>query len=240
VRRCRDSYHHDDGKGADMDKVTNTGSSPRGIAPPEAAAEQVRGHGAAAPRRRCAAVAIASVGLAAAGCSAVSHAAVARSVTTTGAAATATTTTAPPASPTAPISVATTSSPTAPVSASPAAAVPTLGQPAGLFAHGQGFGQVKPTKIFNGGDPTGLVTQVAWRSWGGAQAIATGISDYVGPNQTVAGGKEEPVTVVAFNLGICDSRLMYRAVEWYFPQHKQAFDPGRYEDICAGVYVPAS
>lgn len=165
------------------------------------------------------------------------------SATTTGAATTATAsapTTAPPASPTAPTSVATTSSPTAPVSASPAAAVPTLGQPAGLFAHGQGFGQVKPTKIFNGGDPTGLVTQVAWRSWGGAQAIATGISDYVGPNQTVAGGKEEPVNVVAFNLGICSGRLMYRAVEWYFPQHKQAFDPGHYEDICAGTYVPAS
>jgi len=239
MRRCRDSYHHDD-KGADMENARNTGSSPWGIAAREAAAEQVRGRGAAAQRRRCAAVAIASVGLAAAGCSAVSHAAVA---TTPGAAATATTpapTTAPPASPTAPTSVATTSSPAATVSASPAAAVPTLGQPAGLFARGQGFGQVKPTKIFNGGDPTGLVTQVAWRSWGGAQAIATGISDYVGPNQTVAAGREEPVTVVAFNLGICNGRLMYRAVEWYFPQHKQAFDPGRYEDICSGNYVPAS
>jgi hypothetical protein len=243
VRRCRDSYHHDDGKGADMDNARSTGSSPRGIAPQEAAAEQVRGRGATAPGRRCAAVAIASVGLVAAGCSAVSHAAVAPSATTPGAAATATTPapkTDPPASPTAPASVATTTSPTAPVSASPAAAVPTLGQPVGLFAHGQGFGQVKPTKIFNGGDPTGLVTQVAWRSWGGAQAIATGISDYVGPNQTVAGGKEESATVVAFNLGICNGRLMYRAVEWYFPQHKQAFDPRRYEDICAGVYVPGS
>src|SRR5579864_5025064 len=72
-----------------------------------------------------------------------------------------------------------------PASPSPPAAVPTLGQPAGVFAHGQGFGQVRPAEIFNGGDPTGLVTQVDWRSWGGAQAIATGISDYVGPNQTV-------------------------------------------------------
>jgi hypothetical protein len=125
-------------------------------------------------------------------------------------------------------------------SAGPSAAVPTLGQPAGVFAHGQGFGQVKPSRIFNGGDPTGLVTQVVWTSWGGAQAVATGISDYVGPGQTVAGGKEEPAAVVAFKLGICDGRLMYQAVEWYFPQHKQAFDPGRYEDICTGTYVPAS
>jgi hypothetical protein len=127
-----------------------------------------------------------------------------------------------------------------PASASPRAAVPTLGRPAGVFAHGQGFGRVKPSRIFNGGDPTGLVTRVVWRSWGGARALATGISDYVGPGQTVAGGTQEPAAVVAFKLGTCDGRLMYQAVEWYFPQHKQAFDPSRYEDICTGSYVPGS
>jgi hypothetical protein len=120
------------------------------------------------------------------------------------------------------------------------APVPTLGQPAGVFAHGQGFGQVRPPKIFNGGDPTGLVTHVAWKSWGGARAVAAGISDYVGPNETVAGGRQEPVSVVAFNLGTCGGKLMYRAVEWYFPQDKQAFDPGHYEDICTGTYVPGT
>jgi len=211
-----------------MNNARNTGSV---IAPREAAA---RGRGAAALRRLCAAAAIASAGLAAAGCSAVSHAATAPGATTPSAITTGTTSapaTTFPAAPTAPTSVVTSS-------AGPSAAIPTLGQPAGVFAHGQGFGQVKPAKIFNGGDPTGLVTQVVWRSWGGAQAMATGISDYVGPHQTVAGGREEPVTVVAFNLGICDGKLMYRAVEWYFPQHKQAFDPGHFEDICTGTYVP--
>ena len=128
----------------------------------------------------------------------------------------------------------------APASSRSRAALPTLGRLAGVFAHGQGFGQVKPSRVFNGGDPTGLVTHVVWRSWGGAQAVATGISDYVGPGQTVAGGTQEPVTVVAFKLGTCDGRLMYQAVEWYFPQHKQAFDLGHYEDICTGTYVPAS
>ncbi len=115
---------------------------------------------------------------------------------------------------------------------------PTLGQLTGVFARGQGFGQVKPAEIFNGGDPTGLVTHVVWKSWGGAQAVATGISDYVGPNQSVAGGNEEAATVVAFSLGTCDGKLMYRAVEWYFLQHGQAFDPSHYEDICTGIYVP--
>jgi hypothetical protein len=201
------------------------------------------GRAGAASRRLCAAVALGSAGLTVAGCSAVSHAAATPSTPTPSATSAATKpppAIASPASPTPATGVTTTSSPTGPASAGPAAAVPTLGQPAGVFAHGQGFGQVKPAKIFNGGDPTGLVTQVDWRSWGGAQAIATGISDYVGPNQTVAEGRQEPVTVVAFKLGICDGRLMYQAVEWYFPQHKQAFDPARYEDVCTGTYVPAS
>jgi hypothetical protein len=120
------------------------------------------------------------------------------------------------------------------------AAVPTLGQPAGLFAHGQGFGQVKPATVDNGGDPTGLVTAITWHSWGGSSATGTGTSDYVGPNQTVATGTQQPVTIVAFDLGDCGGRLMYRAVEWYFPQHRQSFNAHQYEDVCTGSYVPSS
>jgi hypothetical protein len=127
----------------------------------------------------------------------------------------------------------------APASVSPTAAagVPTLGQLAGDFAHGEGYGQVKPSKIFNGGDPTGLVSHVVWSSWGGAQASGTGTSDYVGPNQAVLDGTEEPATVVAFDLGTCDGKLMYQAIEWYFPQHGQSFNPNTYQDICTGSYV---
>lgn len=129
---------------------------------------------------------------------------------------------------------------TVPASASPSATpagVPTLGQLAGDFAQGQGFGQVKPAKIFNGGDPTGLVTHVVWSSWGGTQATATGTAEYVGPNQSVAQGTEESATVVAFDLGSCGGKYMYQAVEWYFPQHKQAFNPNTYENICTGSYA---
>jgi hypothetical protein len=128
---------------------------------------------------------------------------------------------------------------TAPATPSPtaAAAVPTLGQLAGDFAHGQGYGQVKPSRIFNGGDPSGLVTGVVWSSWGGAQATGTGTAEYLGPNQTIAQGTEEPATVVAFDLGPCDGKLMYQAIEWYFPQHGQSFNPNTYQDICTGSYV---
>jgi hypothetical protein len=118
------------------------------------------------------------------------------------------------------------------------AAVPVLGRRAGDFDYNsQGFGEVRPATVFNGGDPTGLVMHITWSSWGGNTAIGTGTSDYVGPNQTVAGGTEETVTIVAFDLGTCGGTLMYQAVEWYFPQHGQNFNPSQYEDICTGSYV---
>jgi hypothetical protein len=96
---------------------------------------------------------------------------------------------------------------------------------------------VKPQEVFNGGDPTGDVRNITWTTWGSAGALGSGISDYVAPGQTVAGGTEETVTIVAFDLGRCGGTLMYRAVEWYFPQHGEVFDPNQYEDICNGQYV---
>lgn len=119
--------------------------------------------------------------------------------------------------------------------------VPTLGQPAGVFSQGSvGFGQVRPSEVFNGGDPTGMVSTITWNSWGGSQATGVGQSDYVGPNQSVAQGTQESVTIVAFDLGTCSGKYMYQAVEWYFPQHGQSFDPSVYEDICTGSYVGSS
>ncbi|HUA27738.1 MAG TPA: hypothetical protein VMC03_02550 [Streptosporangiaceae bacterium] len=188
-------------------------------------------------RRRAAlgAVAMAGVALAAVtGCSSGGSTPAASSSPST---TTPATQAAAPAVPTTPVAT-TPAAPPSPPPTQPPAAAPTLGQPAGVFAHGSaGFGQVKPAKIFNGGDPTGLVTNVVWSSWGGTQATATGTSDYVGPNQSVAQGTEESATVVAFNLGTCDGKLMYQAVEWYFPQHGQAFNPNQYENICTGTYV---
>jgi hypothetical protein len=195
-----------------------TGSAPGGLVPGRAA---------------LGAVAIAGIALAAVtGCSSGSSSPSASAPKVTAPASTTPATQAATTSPSAPPVT------TPPATPSPsAAAVATLGQLAGVFAQGTGFGQVKPGKIFNGGDPTGLVTHVVWSSWGGAQATATGTSDYVGPNQSVAQGTEESATVVAFNLGTCDGKLMYQAVEWYFPQHNQAFNPNTYENICTGTYV---
>jgi len=116
---------------------------------------------------------------------------------------------------------------------------PTLGLMTGLFTHGAvGFGQVRPKEVYNGGDPTGLVTSITWHGWGQGQAIGTGRAEWVGPNQSVATGTFEPTRIVAFDLGTCNGHYMYAAVEWYFPQHKQVFDPNQFEDVCIGGYYP--
>jgi hypothetical protein len=55
---------------------------------------------------------------------------------------------------------------------------PTLGQLAGLFSHGSGFGSVAPARFSNGGDPTGSVGSITWQSLGDATAIGTSVSDW--------------------------------------------------------------
>lgn len=39
---------------------------------------------------------------------------------------------------------------------------------------GAGWGTARPSEIFNGGDPSGLVTHIHWASWGGASAVGSG------------------------------------------------------------------
>jgi hypothetical protein len=112
--------------------------------------------------------------------------------------------------------------------------VPVL---AGPWSNGQqGYGHVKPHRIFNGGDPSGLVRAIHWNSWGGARATGTGTALYVGPHQITAAGKFEKAHVVLFQLGTCDGRPAYDAIEWYFPQHKQKFSAGTYINACTGTY----
>lgn len=114
--------------------------------------------------------------------------------------------------------------------------VPTLGMADWSGLSQQGYGTVRPSIIDNGGDPTGIVTDVRWQSWGGPTAVATGMSSDPGDG-TVADAVQRTATVAAFDLGLCRGKLMYRAVEWYFPSDGQKFDPNSYIDICTGNYV---
>ena len=124
---------------------------------------------------------------------------------------------------------------TAPASSSAAHAAPTLGIAWGPYQ--EGYGLVAPTQVNNGGDPTGVVSQVHWQSWGGATATGHGMSDDDNNSPTVAAGPQETATIVAFNLGVCQGQYMYQAVEWYFPQDGETFTPDSYRNTCTGDYV---
>ncbi len=113
---------------------------------------------------------------------------------------------------------------------------PTLGLAGSFGPSGVGFGQVTPTEISLGGDPTGVLTGITWQSWGASQATGTGMSTYVAPGQAVAQGTQETATVVAFDLGTCQGARAYQQVTWYFPQHGQTpSDNGASPiDACSG------
>jgi hypothetical protein len=130
--------------------------------------------------------------------------------------------------------------PTKPASTSkPAKPIPKSPILAGPWSSGQvGYGHAKPVTIFNGGDPTGLVTHIDWTDWGHAEAIGTGTAEYVGPTHSVASGTEESARIVVFHLAVCHGHAAYNAIEWYFPQHGQHFKPNTYIDPCTGAYYP--
>jgi hypothetical protein len=113
---------------------------------------------------------------------------------------------------------------------------PRLGRP--WRPYQIGYGTVRPTHIFNGGDPTGEMTHIHWTGWGSSQAIGEGDAEYVWPGTSVASNGDTPgARVVAFHLGACRGHLSYNAIEWYFPKYGQSFSPHAYINICTGKYV---
>jgi hypothetical protein len=115
-------------------------------------------------------------------------------------------------------------------------ALPTLGRVWGPGGQ-KGYGTVRPSTVYNGGDPTGLVEHITWSSWGGPRATGTGGSYYDPPNKPVYQSTLQHVTIVAFDLGTCGGHPAYLAVEWYYPQHGQKFNPTTYINDCTGKYV---
>jgi hypothetical protein len=112
---------------------------------------------------------------------------------------------------------------------------PTLGRV--WSSNQQGYGTVRPAKVFNGGDPTGMIWDITWGSWGGEQATGTGTANWEAPGATVADSVPAPATIVAYNLGTCNGQLMYQAAKWYFPGKGESFNPAGHYNICTGDYV---
>lgn len=120
-----------------------------------------------------------------------------------------------------------------------AAPEPVLGHPWAPYQ--QGYGTVRPTNVFNGGDPTGAVSHIRWQNWGAATAIGTGTSVYVWPGTAVASNGPMPgARIVAFHLGSCRGVPSYNAVEWFYPRYGQRFDQHHYINACTGAYVGAT
>jgi hypothetical protein len=74
--------------------------------------------------------------------------------------------------------------------------------------NGTGWGTERPAEIFNGGDPSGLITKVSWRSWGGAVAIGWGRNPIFKPH---GGYYRHPVAIElrANDIGTCEGRRAY-------------------------------
>ena len=106
---------------------------------------------------------------------------------------------------------------------------PVLGR---VWAPNQnGYGDVRPARIYNGGSPSGLVYDIVWQDWGGEQATGTGWSPNVKVADSVAEAPLEQATVVAYNLGDCDGTWMYRSFVWFFPSNGETFESARQYSI---------
>jgi hypothetical protein len=102
-------------------------------------------------------------------------------------------------------------------------------------ARREGYGHVKPSIIYNGGDE-GRIRHIHWSSWGNAQAVGSGISEYVAPGQIGAEGGPESalawscsISATAANSGIRRGRVV-------LPAARPALRPHTYIDSCTGQY----
>lgn len=130
---------------------------------------------------------------------------------------------------------------TAPTSGAPPAPTvdvsssqPTLGT---VWAPNQkGYGEIRPTIVFNGGATSGLIEDVTWDSWGGPEARGRGQAY----DPTFATPGTAPAVIVAYDLGSCAGATRYRAVTWYFPGRGETFVPANGQRICGEAETTTS
>lgn len=96
----------------------------------------------------------------------------------------------------------------------------------------QGWGTPRPTLLDNGGDASGVVENIQWKSYGGARAVGTGIALYAAPGQSFAEGTREPASIIATDLGTCLGQEAYLNVVVFFPQHGETWSPKNSYPLC--------
>jgi hypothetical protein len=94
--------------------------------------------------------------------------------------------------------------------------LPLLGSSAFYAPHAKGFGTAHPSTISNGGDASGVVTEIVWKDWGGETAIGYGLNSIFKPN---GGYYPRPVRIElrARHLGRCAGHLVYRQLRVRLP-----------------------
>ena len=96
--------------------------------------------------------------------------------------------------------------------------IPVLGSKAFAEPYGAGFGRAEPEAIFNGGDPSGEVSEITWSTWGGPSAIGYGRNPIFKPG----GGyyrKPARIELRATKLGTCAGKSAYTRLEIRAPRH---------------------
>ena len=74
--------------------------------------------------------------------------------------------------------------------------------------NGEGWGSMEPATIFNGGDPSGLISEVHWSSWGGPVALGRGRNSIFKPH----GGyyrRQVVIQLKATRIGHCEGHRAY-------------------------------
>jgi hypothetical protein len=84
--------------------------------------------------------------------------------------------------------------------------------------NGSGWGGPEPERVFNGGDPSGLITEIHWRSWGGKEAIGFGRTPIFKPRGGYYPGLVQ-IELRAHALGRCGIQPAYTGLSVRVPRH---------------------
>ncbi len=96
------------------------------------------------------------------------------------------------------------------------AAAVVLGSSA-FAPQGAGFGTAHPGRIFNGGDPSGMVSSIRWTGWGGGVAHGRGLNPIFLPQGGYFAHRAR-VLLRAHRVGRCGSGPAYRELDIRLPQ----------------------